>query len=70
MAPQGPDSAPGPSMATHVPPPLGPSLHDVPSDDDYVCTRGTIDDWEHVRLGFAMCRLLDPYTPGGEPIHK
>ena len=38
-------------MATHVPPPLGPSLHDVPSDDDYVCTHGTIDDWEHVRYG-------------------
>ena len=39
-------------MATHVPPPLGPSLHDVPSNDEYVCTRGTIDDWEHVRYGF------------------
>ena len=21
-------------------------------------------------MGFAMCRLLDPYTPGGEPIHN
>ena len=21
-------------------------------------------------MGFAMCHLLDPYTPGGEPIHK
>ena len=20
-------------------------------------------------MGFAMCRLLDPYTPGGEPFH-
>ena len=20
-------------------------------------------------VGFAMCRLLDPYTPGGEPFH-
>ena len=38
-------------MATHVPPPLGPSLHDVPSDDEYLCTHGTIDDWEHVRYG-------------------
>ena len=52
MAPQCPDSAPGPSMATHIPPPLGPSLHDVPSDDEYVFTCGTIDDWEHVRYGF------------------
>ena len=20
-------------------------------------------------MGFALCRLLDPYTPGGEPFH-
>ena len=20
-------------------------------------------------MGFVMCRLLDPYTPGGEPFH-
>ena len=20
-------------------------------------------------MGFAMCRLLDPYSPGGEPFH-
>ena len=50
-APQGPDSAPGPSTATHVPPPLGPSLHDAPSDGEYVSTRGRIDEWEHVRYG-------------------
>ena len=50
-APQGPDSAPGPSMATHVPPPLSPSLHDAPSDDEYVSTRGGVDEWEHVRYG-------------------
>ena len=31
---------------------LGPSLHDVPTDDEFVCTRGTIDDWEHVHYGF------------------
>ena len=50
-APQGPDSAPGPSTATHVPPPLGPSLHDAPSDGEYVSTRGGVDEWEHVRSG-------------------
>ena len=50
-APQGPDSAPGPSTATHVPPPLGPSLHDAPSDGEYVSTRGGVDEWEHVRYG-------------------
>ena len=50
-APQGPDSAPGPSTATHVPPPLGPSLQDAPSDGEYVSTRGRIDEWEHVRYG-------------------
>ena len=50
-APQGPDSAPGPSTATHVPPPLGPSRHDAPSDGEYVSTRGGVDEWEHVRYG-------------------
>ena len=50
-APQGPDSAPGPSPAAHVPPPLGPSLHDAPSDGEYVSTRGRLDEWEHVRYG-------------------
>ena len=48
-APQGPDSAPGPSTATHVPPALGPSHHDAPSDGEYVSTRGGVDEWEHVR---------------------
>ena len=48
-APQGPDSAPGPSTATHVPPALGPSRHDAPSDGEYVSTRGGVDEWEHVR---------------------
>ena len=50
-APQGPDSAPGPSTATHVPPPLGPSHHDAPSGDEYVSPRGRVDEWEHVRYG-------------------
>ena len=48
-APQGPDAAPGPSTATHVPPALGPSRHDAPSDDEYVSTRGRVDEGEHVR---------------------
>ena len=48
-APQGPDSAPGPSTATHVPPAVGPSYHDAPSDGEYVSTRGGVDEWEHVR---------------------
>ena len=56
-APRGPDSAPGPSTATHVPPPLGPSLHDAPSYGEYVSTSGRIDEWEHVRYG---SRLLEP----------
>ena len=60
MAPQGPDSAPGLSMATHVPPPWVLAPHDVPSDDECVCTRGTIDDWEHVRYGF---RHVSPPRP-------
>ena len=48
-APQGPDSAPGPSTATHVPPALGPSHHDAPSSGEFVSTRVGVDEWEHVR---------------------
>ena len=48
-APQGPDTAPEPSTATHVPPALGPSRHDAPSDDDFVSTRGRVGEGEHVR---------------------
>ena len=48
---QGPDSAPGPSTATHVPPSLGPSRHDAPSGDEYPYPRGRMDEWEHVRYG-------------------
>ena len=45
------DSAPGPSTATHVPPSLGLSCHDAPSGDDYVSSRGRVDEWEHLRYG-------------------
>ena len=48
-APQGPDSAPGPSMATHVPPASGPSHHDAPSSGEFASARVGEDDWEHVR---------------------
>ena len=48
-APQGPDSAPGPSTATHVPPDLGPSHHDAPSSGEFVSARVGVDEWEHVR---------------------
>ena len=48
-APQGPDSAPGPSSATHVPPALGPSHHDAPSSGEFVSARVGVDEWEHVR---------------------
>ena len=47
--PQGPDAAPGPSTATHVPPALGPSRHHAPSDDEFASTRGRVDEREHVR---------------------
>ena len=57
-APQGPDSAPGPSTATHAPPPLGPSRYDAPSGDEYVSTRGGMDEWEHVRYG--SCHVSPP----------
>ena len=48
-APQSPDAAPGPSTATHVPPALGPSRHDAPSDDGFVSPRGGVGQGEHVR---------------------
>ena len=68
MAPQGPDSAPGPSMATFVPPPwvLAFMMFLLMTIRLYIWY---IHDWEHFAVGFAMCRLLDPYTPGGEPFH-
>ena len=48
-APQGRDSAPGPSTATHDPPALGPSRLDDPSDGDFVAPRVGVDQGEHVR---------------------
>ena len=50
-APQNPDEAPGPSTATHVPPALGPSCHDAPSDDGFVSPRGGVDRGDHVLYG-------------------
>ena len=59
--PQSPDAAPGPSTATHVPPALGPSRHDAPSDDGFVSPRGGVDQGEpFFALGVAMCRLPEP----------
>ena len=55
-APQGPDVAPGPSMATHVPPASGPSHHDAPSSGESASARVGEDDWEHVRSGVAEFR--------------
>ena len=49
MAPQGPESAPGPSTATHVPPASGPSRLDDPSDGEFVSPRDGMDQGEHVR---------------------
>ena len=55
MAPPGPRLGPWTFHGYACPSSLGPSLpslHDVPTDDEFVCTRGTIDDWEHVHYGF------------------
>ena len=49
LPPQGPDSAPGPSTATHVPPVSGPSHHDASSSGEFVSARVGVDEWEHVR---------------------
>ena len=48
-APQGPDVAPGPSMAMHVPPASGPSHHDAPSSGEFASACVVEGDWEHVR---------------------
>ena len=48
-APQGPDSAPGPSTAMHGPPSLGPSHHDALSSGEFISARVGVDEWEHVR---------------------
>ena len=57
-APQGPDSAPGPSTATHVPPSSGPSHHDAPSSSEFVSARVGVDEWEHVHSWSR--RVLSP----------
>ena len=49
-ASQGPVVAPGPSMATHVPPASGPSHHDAPSSGKFASARVGEDDWEHDRF--------------------
>ena len=41
--------APGPSMATHVPPASGPSHHDAPSSGEFASARVVEGDWEPVR---------------------
>ena len=48
-APQGPDVAPGPSMATHAPPASGPSHHDAPNSGEFASARVVEGDWEPVR---------------------
>ena len=60
MAPPGPRLGPWTFHGYSCPSSLGPSLPDVPSDDECICTRGTIDDWEHVRYGF---RHVSPPRP-------
>ena len=50
-APKGPDSAPGTSMATHVPPAPGPSHHAAQSSGDFPPARVQEDDWEPIRTG-------------------
>ena len=51
VAPQSPDAVPRPSTATHVPPALGPSRREAPSDDGFVSPHGGVDRGEHVRYG-------------------
>ena len=50
-APQGPDAAPGPSMATHVSPAPGPSHHAAHSSGDFPSARVEEDDWDPIRTG-------------------
>ena len=49
LALQGLDVAPGPTMATHVPPASGPSHYDAPSSGEFAPARVVEGDWEPVR---------------------
>ena len=57
-APQGPDVAPGPSMATRVPPASGPSHHDAPNSGEFASAHVVEGDWEPVRTWNR--RVLSP----------
>ena len=48
---QGPDAAPGPSKAMHVPPAPGPSHHAGEKSGELPSARVGEDDWEPIRTG-------------------
>ena len=50
-APQGPDAAPGPSKAMHVPPAPGPSHHVAEESGELPSARVGEDSWEPIRAG-------------------
>ena len=50
-APQGPDAAPGPSKAMHVPPAPGPSHPVAGKSGELPSTRVGEDSWEPIRAG-------------------
>ena len=50
-APQGPDAAPGPSKAMHVPPAPGPSHPVAEKSSELPSARVGEDDWEPIRAG-------------------
>ena len=59
-APQGPDAAPGPSKAMHVPPALGPSHTVAGKSGELPSARVGEDSWEPIRAG----RLRDSPPEG------
>ena len=69
LAPQGPDVAPGPSVATHVPPASGPSHHDAPSSGDFASARVVEGDWEPVRTWSRRVSSPDRLRDDLEVIH-
>ena len=61
--------APGPSMATHVPPASGPSHHDAPSSAEFASARVVEDDWEPVRSWSRRVSSPERLRDELEPIH-
>ena len=64
VAPQSPDVAPGPSLASFEPHASGSSRHDDLRDDKFAPPRGELDKGEHVPVGVRHA------SPPPSPLHQ